>query len=682
MNLLKGGIFFLIIATFSVEAGVIMRASHTVGYLTLSADLTKEDSAAITFLREDPSLKATVISAAMTRLDAPGVDLVWVHIPDSASYAQWLPHMEKVRALKSFYARGGKLLFTDLAALLPFELGIESEKPEIQPLSITDDWLFDQKGFQGFRDHPAFEGFFGGVYTWDTNVDHVLQRVGYFGNRWPKEGRVVGIEKSYVIIESDNKLMMEYSAGKGRAMSLGAFVYFARPNAKKPHLEKFISKVIDYLTEGKRSIPATFWARADNVPKAFSVTTEALPPSPERAMRDLPATELVLTNASPENNFYDLAGRRALVMGRENGGIDELWVHPFRVLRDFQAGVLVGDTVLWLRQLPLKVEVRPESFTRVYRTPFGELKEITLASLSKAGALVHYELESPQNLSLVVKYRCDLRWMWPYDERALGDVYFAYDDPLAALHVKDKSGDFYCVMGADRRPESHLFGHFGDISWASGAFSGLATDLNQVYDAALYELGPDNNRTLNVALVGTDLGRTEALADYRSLLGKPSSEYAELVRHYSRLLSRSVTVESPDREFNALWKWTLVGIDRFIARTPRLGTALLAGYSTVNRGWDGGHKISGRPGYAWYFGRDSEWSGFAIDDYGDFSTVRQQLEFLQKYQDMTGKIFHEVSTSGVVHYDASDATPLYVILAAHYLRASGDKEFIEKAGHT
>ena len=112
---------------------------------------------------------------------------------------------------------------------------------------------------------------------------------------------------------------------------------------------------------------------------------------------------------------------------------------------------------------------------------------------------------------------------------------------------------------------------------------------------------------------------------------------------------------------------------------PRLGTALVAGFSTINRGWDGGHKVSGRPGYAWYFGRDAEWSGFAIDDYGDFATVRRQLEFLERYQDMSGKIFHELSTSGVVHYDASDATPLYILLAAHYVRASGDVAYLRKS---
>ena len=66
----------------------------------------------------------------------------------------------------------------------------------------------------------------------------------------------------------------------------------------------------------------------------------------------------------------------------------------------------------------------------------------------------------------------------------------------------------------------------------------------------------------------------------------------------------------------------------------------------------------------------------ALDPEGLFGTVRSELELMQRYQDLSGKIFHEISTSGSVHYDASDATPLYIMLAAHYLRASGDTAFI------
>ena len=43
-----------------------------------------------------------------------------------------------------------------------------------------------------------------------------------------------------------------------------------------------------------------------------------------------------------------------------------------------------------------------------------------------------------------------------------------------------------------------------------------------------------------------------------------------------------------------------------------------------------------------------EWNGHA--DYGDArENVRKILEMFIKYQDLSGKIYHELSTSGLVH---------------------------------
>ncbi|MEW6510748.1 MAG: GH116 family glycosyl hydrolase [Bacteroidota bacterium] len=647
----------------------------SVGYLVVPGALTHEDSAALAWLRSEPGLRGRIVTPA--RLRDPGVDLVWIHVTDSLAYLRWLPEMEKLRPLATFYRAGGGLLLTGFAAMVPSMIGMETERPEILPLRITNDGPFDQKGHQGYRGHPVFDGFFGGVFTWDSNADQVVHRVGYFGNRYPREGKVVGIEKSYVVLESDNKLIVEHNVGKGRSMSIGAYVVFGGTNAKDRHLRKFITNTIRYLVKGGSARSTSYWTPDANRPAPFAVKTSPLVRARSYEISAFPEGELHLRRDPATDQFYDLAGRRTLVMGKEKGGIDELWVHPFRVLRNYQAGLILGDSIRWLEDIPCPIDVRPESITRTYRTPVGTIRETVIACLEKPGALIQYALEEPRgSVPLVVRYRCDLRWMWPYDERALGSVYYGYDEALHALHVRDRSGDFYCIIGADRRPEKRLAGAFDRVQWKGGDLIGEPTTLNQVVGASVYELGPADASHLTCAIVGTDEGRAHAMGAYRGMLLQPRSEVGRLVRHYHDLLARTVTIASPDTAFDRMWKWTLVGVDRFIAHTPRLGTALLAGFSTVDRGWDGGQKISGRPGYAWYFGRDAEWAGFAIDDYGDFPTVRQQLEFLQEYQDISGKILHELSTSGVVHYDAADATPLYVVLAAHYLRASGDTTFL------
>jgi glycogen debranching enzyme len=324
------------------------------------------------------------------------------------------------------------------------------------------------------------------------------------------------------------------------------------------------------------------------------------------------------------------------------------------------------------------VEIRPESLTRYYELPEGTLREIVLPSLDQPGALISYDSSIDSPLELIVTFRSDLRWMWPYDERAIGDLYYGYDEKLQALHIKDAAGDLYTIIGADQTPLQTFTGQFDDINWKVQKFSGDSTHLNQVYHGCRYRLSAENHFNMIVAVAGSNEGMKNTVEAYHSVLFDPKSEYKKAVQFYSGLLQRVTTLQTPNEQLNRFWKWAIVGTERFFVETPGVGKGLLAGYSTTARGWKGGHKISGRPGYAWYFGRDSEWCGFAIDDYGHFGLVREQLKFLRQYQSLSGKIFHEISTSGVVHYDASDATPLYIILAAHYFRASGDIDFIRQ----
>ena len=72
-------------------------------------------------------------------------------------------------------------------------------------------------------------------------------------------------------------------------------------------------------------------------------------------------------------------------------------------------------------------------------------------------------------------------------------------------------------------------------------------------------------------------------------------------------------------------------------------------------------------------------AALALLDYGDFEKVREILRFYEKYQDLSGKIFHEATTSGVIHYDASDATPLYILLAGRYFRYSNDTGYLRQS---
>src|SRR6185437_13141693 len=113
-----------------------------------------------------------------------------------------------------------------------------------------------------------------------------------------------------------------------------------------------------------------------------------------------------------------------------------------------------------------------------------------------------------------------------------------------------------------------------------------------------------------------------------------------------------------------------------LVNNPFLGTGLVAGYRSSGE--------SARPGFAWFFGRDSLWTDLALDSIGDFETTKTALDFIAKYQRQDGKIEHEISqTASLVNwwtgfpyaYASADATPLFLIALNDYVTTSGDVEF-------
>ncbi|MCX6138048.1 MAG: GH116 family glycosyl hydrolase [Ignavibacteriales bacterium] len=668
---------------FCAGSTAISAHKYTVTYVRIGGRQAAEDTAVLSWLKHNAKFSMRTVSLVEATRTLDPASVIWMHLTDSTELQKILVDAPFLSTLRTHYSRGGKILCTDYAAMLPYYLGIESKKPELRSDSIQNDWLFDKRGFQGFRGHPLFSGLQGGEYVWDPNEDQVLPFIGYFGNEFPANGKVAAVDKAYVFVYMQRRIVVEYGSNVPRCIAVGSSVYFGRGNNLRQNLGIFIENALQYLSGRRFAEKSTFWEHYKNVPKEFAVRTSPIQQSKkgenERAFATLPTTKLVLRRENARTEFFDVAGRRALVMGKENGGIDEIWIHPFRVVRDYQAGIVSGDSVAWLSQFPVIVSVRPESFTRTYTLPGGTLREIVFASLHRAGAIVHYDFSAAAPLSLVIRLRTDARWMWPYDANTLGDLHYGYDDGLKAMHVTDTSGAMYALFGADASPRAQVSGQFESIRCDANGFQGVPTKLNQVYHAASFELNNANHHSLNYVVVGGSEGRERALDDFRILAEQPFAAYIEQVHHYEQLLQNSLQIASPNKEFDELFQWSIVGTDRFVAKTPGIGEGLLAGFSTTARGWNGEHKNSGRPGYAWYFGRDAVWSGYAIDDYGCFELVKKQLELFQKFQAPSGKIYHEMSTSGIVHYDAADATPLYLTLAGHYLRASGDAAFIKQS---
>ena len=84
-----------------------------------------------------------------------------------------------------------------------------------------------------------------------------------------------------------------------------------------------------------------------------------------------------------------------------------------------------------------------------------------------------------------------------------------------------------------------------------------------------------------------------------------------------RILSSDIStklsaLDLPDPALQQAYDWARISTVQGVVNNPYLGTGLVAGYRTSG--------VGQRPGFAWFFGRDSEWTSFALNAEGDFAT--------------------------------------------------------------
>ena len=604
-------------------------------------------------------------------------EVVWIHRPDSSEFTNIEKEEAIISSLKKYVENGGGLFLTLDAFKYVKLLNLEDKNPETIRVEALDQGYGRKLGLHAFRSHPIFSGMNGGAYIWAPMKDQMNRQIGYFGESVPK-GRVVAVDWAYITLKEKSKLILEYNYGKGKVLAVGAYAYYQPENQNKLHLNLFTENSIRYLSGDSLKETRRFWDYKPQEVNSFDSAFSKIELKDSESWEEQPQS-LTLPKRLSLNNFWDVAGERILIMGYEDGGIDEIWTHPFMAFRDYEVGVKFAykDSIYWFKDQRPLVETKPEAFSRLYKFPRAYIKEVITSDIENPAGVIHYEYQGVYPGKLIIKFKSNLRFMWPYSEKALRTMNYTWDDNLNAFIIKNEMDEFISILGTNKKTTRTLVGNFDDFKIETDSIIGIDSEKFQA--SGLMEIDLKMNDNLDIVLCGTDQGIKEAINEYSSAMNNPEEIYKGTSSYYQDFLSKQLSIESPDSNFNEGYKWALIGTDRFFVNTPTIGKSLVAGYSTTARGWNGGHEVNGRPGYAWYFGRDGQWSGFALLDYGDFEKVKSILKVYQKYQDLSGKIYHELTTSGAVHYDAADATPLYIILAGKYLRSSGDIEFIRQS---
>src|SRR6266436_1154454 len=386
--------------------------------------------------------------------------------------------------------------------------------------------------------------------------------------------------------------------------------------------------------------------------------TSLIPSAVPAAPAEQRAHALELSRPVRTWEFLSAVGTRAGLLGNEAGRM-EAWVYPLKLLRDFRLQFHTEGRVLPAESLARTLITRPESSTIVYSSDTFPVPETFFVPLNEPGAIISLEVETEFPLEIEARFLRDFQLEWP---GALGGTYSSWDKDQRAFFLGEETKKFAAFVGSPTAKE--------DRSEYQTNYS--ESPVNS------FRLGVTNKgkETKLIVIAGSLDGRPPAEATYKKL----ASGYTELLRasaeYYKQYLKDTVSVELPDAQIQQAYDWSRVSMVQGIVSNPFLGTGLVAGYRTSGE--------SQRPGFAWFFGRDSLWTSLALDAAGDFATTRTALQFISKYQREDGKMPHEIAQAATFvpwfkdfpyGYASADATPLYIIAMNDYVTESGDVAF-------
>jgi len=359
--------------------------------------------------------------------------------------------------------------------------------------------------------------------------------------------------------------------------------------------------------------------------------------------------------------FLPAVGQRAAFFGNESGCM-EAWVYPLKLLRDLHLIFHIDNEAIPAESLARSLVIRPESASILYAGDNFTVRETFFVPVDQNGLLILFDVYTERPFEIEVAFQADFHVEWP---GAIGGTY---------LEISPDNRSF--VLGTE---DKHIAGLIGSPT-AAGLHTEYQTNYTESQQSS-FRLGvtAKGKETKIVALAASTESEEKAAATYKKLISSWQDLLHESADYYRNYLDKTVNLELPDHQLQQAYDWARVSVIQGLVANAQLGTGLIAGYRTSGDGQ--------RPGFAWFFGRDSLWTSFALNASGDTATTETALAFIGKFQRDDGKIPHEISqAAGLVDwfkdypyaYASADATPLYIIAMNDYLLHSGDTAFIKE----
>ncbi len=415
-----------------------------------------------------------------------------------------------------------------------------------------------------------------------------------------------------------------------------------------------------------------------------------LEPTPAFAFTQSDA--LTLRQPALPSHPFTVTGRSGAILGMQDGTV-ELWQLPTKFFSalHLRAEVDGYPVPIELNPLAAQLDVSPDHTTITYShaaitvrqhmfVPAGDPDDPKDPN-SHLGGQILFEIHSLHPATLIVSLTPAMIQMWPapqwgqpgWDWRPLG------------------SGGAYAI-GTDN---PQLFGVIGMPNPPPGPINPYQEHPHTlpIEFRVHFEPARDGNHLFPLLCEVNRPGETNTGDAQRILLQRLIANsqdlpqiYARTQAYYAHFFDHRAVPHTPDAAFNKAMQWAELAIDKSQASIPAHDN--VAAETGLVAGWFPAFD-SARPGFGWFFGRDTLWSMYAIDSEGDAALARRAFAFLIRRQRADGKMPHEFSQTAEsltgdmtwdklpYEYAAADATPLFLLAMQDYVRATGDRAFLQ-----
>ncbi len=390
-------------------------------------------------------------------------------------------------------------------------------------------------------------------------------------------------------------------------------------------------------------------------------------------------------HVEPEKPFT-VAGECGAFMGQQDGQF-EAWLFPVKILSHMQIEARVEgyDVPIDVNADAAEIDVEPDHTTITYSHVAFTLRETFFATQcgpqdpekSSTGAMVVFTLDSIRPTTLTFNFTPEVKPMWPAPQLGQADAEWLPFDPHAPNGL---TAPGWYMLHTDWPELAAAVAMPGTVPGILSPYQ----ERPKFYQTQLvlhYDPKTDRGKAYPLLMA---VGRTRQAATSAGLEAALREEnaqaltlYRQTADYYAHFFDTRMTVDTPDAAFDDDFRWAAISIDQLRVRHGN-ETGLVAGFYSSGD--------SARPGFGWFFGRDSLYTTYAINSYGDFALTRTELEFLIARQRTDGKMPHEYSqtadtvdwASTPYQYAAADSTPLFLMAMEDYVDASGDTAFLEK----